>query len=78
MDESWKKKRTKLGSYIDAHGISQAYLIKETQLGKNTLTRLCTIGSITQKATPATKKLIYEAIKKKVLNVKPSDLWEDM
>lgn len=78
MDESWKKARSKLGEYLDSHRISQSYIIEETSLGKNTLTRLCTKGKETSKATPSTRKLIYEAVKKKKPDVKPSDLWEEI
>ncbi|MED1954128.1 transcriptional regulator [Brevibacillus centrosporus] len=78
MGEKWKKARSKLGEYLDTHRISQAYIIGETSLGKNTLTRLCTKGKEISKATPSTRKLIFEAIKKKKPDAKPSDLWEDM
>ena len=72
------KPRTKLGNYMDTHGISQRYIMEETKLNKNTLTRICTKGKVTQNPTPSTRKLIYDAIKKKKPDVKPSDLWEDM
>ncbi|ELK39010.1 XRE family transcriptional regulator [Brevibacillus agri BAB-2500] len=69
------KPRTKLGIFMDEHSISQKYIIEETLLNKNTLTRLCTLSDENPKPSKATKKLIYDAIKKKVPDVKMSDLF---
>lgn len=81
MRESWKKERSKLGEFIDRHKISQVWLQNETKLSKNTLTRLCSSNEKSKyKSQPfgSVKVLIQMAVKKKVPNAKPSDLWEDM
>ncbi|EST55485.1 XRE family transcriptional regulator [Brevibacillus panacihumi W25] len=79
MDENWKKKRTRLGAFIDRHKISQQWLQKETKLSKNTLTRLCTYDeSRDYRAGPyeSVKQAIYFAIKKKRPDAKMSDLFD--
>ncbi|QRG68626.1 transcriptional regulator [Brevibacillus choshinensis] len=71
------KPRTPAGKFLDEHGISHSYIAEETELSMDTLTRIFTIGKKTQNPTRSTRKLILEAIKKKIPQVKMSDLWED-
>lgn len=78
MDESWKKKRTKLGAFLDKHNIKQSWVQKETKLSKNTLTKLCTVHDETSyRKGPyeSVMQTIENAVKKKVPNVKRSDLF---
>lgn len=71
------KPRTRAGKFLDIHEISHTYINKETSLSMDTLTRIFTIGSKTQSPTKSTKKLIYDAVLKKVPQAKMSDLWDD-
>ncbi|WP_411503504.1 transcriptional regulator [Brevibacillus centrosporus] len=71
------KPRKKAGKYIDLHGISHKFIAEETGLSMDTLTRIFTIGKKTQNPTRSTRKLILEAVKKKIPQAKMSDLWDD-
>lgn len=72
------KQRTKAGKYIDLHGISHTFIAEETGLSMDTLTRIFTIGKKTQNPTRSTRKLILDAVKKKVPQAKMSDLWDEL
>ncbi|CAM3665850.1 MULTISPECIES: hypothetical protein [Brevibacillus] len=71
------KPRTKAGKYLDLHGISHSYIANETNLSMDTLTRIFSIGKKTQNPTKSTRKLIYDAVRKKVPQAKMFDLWDE-
>lgn len=69
------KPRTKLGKALDRWDISQTFIIEQTLLNKSTLTRLCTLSEDNPKPSSATKKLILDAVRKKVPEAELSDLF---
>lgn len=67
------KKRSKLGQWLDKHGLSQKWLEQQTKLSDETISRLAN----KQEATPnaRTMKKILEAVRKKDPKLRQDDFW---
>ncbi|WP_440604610.1 helix-turn-helix domain-containing protein [Bacillus sp. GB_SG_008] len=69
-----RKNRTKLGKWLDRHGIEQQELEEETGVSRNTISRLCNNKSH-MPSFPVVQKII-RAIKKVERNAKVTDFWD--
>lgn len=68
------KKRSKLGEFLDKHGVTQGELIRESRISKNTLTKLCREDDPNIRGI--TKQALIDAIKSLTKkNVKDTDFW---
>lgn len=69
-----RKNRTKLGKWLDRHGIEQQELEEETGVSRNTISRICNNKSH-MPSFPVVQKII-RAIKKVERNAKVTDFWD--
>jgi predicted transcriptional regulator len=67
------KQRGKLGKWLDKRGIKQEWLVKETNLSRNTISDICK-GRRTP-TTPTLKKLM-KALRKVDYNAKVDDFFD--
>ncbi|MED3729378.1 helix-turn-helix transcriptional regulator [Priestia endophytica] len=67
------KQRGKLGKWLDNRGIKQEWLVKETNLARNTISDICK-GRRTP-TTPTLKKLM-KALRKVDRNAKVDDFFD--
>lgn len=69
-----RKKRSKLGKWLDQKGIPQKELEKATQLNKNTISRACNDSNY----IPSERviKKILKAVKKVDSKIKMSNFWD--
>lgn len=67
------KQRGKLGKWLDKRGIKQEWLVKETNLARNTISDICK-GRRTP-TTPTLKKLM-KALRKVDRNAKVDDFFD--
>jgi putative transcriptional regulator len=68
------KKRSRFGRFLDAHGISQERVCKETGLNRETLTKAC--SEVNPKMRMITKRsLVFAATKLSGENVTVEDFW---
>ncbi len=68
------KPRSKYGKVVDANRITQEEIVKETRLGKNTVSRACSDDSVA--LNRSTKRMLSDAVKKLTgKNVSDSDFW---
>lgn len=68
------KPRTKLGKFLDQRGITQAWLMKETGLNKNTISELT--SDVDRSPTLKTMQKIIKALRKIDSNVNSSNFWD--
>lgn len=68
------KKRSKLGSWLDAKGIKQEWLIKKAKVSKGTATNVCSNDEYMPSGS--TIKKIMKALKEIDPRVKGSDFWD--
>lgn len=66
------KRRSKLGSWMDRHGLSQAWLRKETGLSQETVRRLVNED---RGHHSNTMRKVLSALRKKDPNIKQEDFW---
>jgi transcriptional regulator with XRE-family HTH domain len=69
-----RKKRTKLGKWLDRNGIEQQELEEAANVSRNTISRLCNNSQHTPSFTVVQK--IMRAIKRVDPHVKISDFWD--
>jgi transcriptional regulator with XRE-family HTH domain len=69
-----RKKRSKLGRYLDKEGFSQEELVKVSKVSRNTISRICSDPDYTP--TGGTIKKIMAAIKKLDPNAKVDDFFD--
>lgn len=67
------KPRTKLGKWLDVRGIKQEWLIKQSGLGRNTITWAC--GDPDYVPSGSTMRKILEALRKVDPAVTASTFW---
>ncbi|PEF40003.1 helix-turn-helix domain-containing protein [Bacillus wiedmannii] len=69
-----RKKRSKLGKWLDKKGIPQKELEKATQLNKNTISRACNDSNY----IPSERviKKILKAVKRVDSKIKMSNFWD--
>jgi transcriptional regulator with XRE-family HTH domain len=68
-----RKKRSKLGKYLDREGFSQEELVKVSKVSRNTISRICSDPDYTPAGS--TIKKIMGAIKKLDPNAKVDDFF---
>lgn len=69
------KKRSKLGEWLDARGITQEWLAKKAGLSRNTVSALAS-GDSNQLPTARTMTKILNALREIDPNIKVEDIWE--
>lgn len=69
------KPRSKLGRWLDKRGMSQEWLMKNSGLGRNTISRLCS-GDSENEPTARTIKKIMKAIREIEPNAKTDDFFD--
>ncbi|MGG1600969.1 helix-turn-helix domain-containing protein [Paenibacillus naphthalenovorans] len=67
------KKRSRLGKWLDRHGKTQEWLIRESGLGRNTIMDLANDGGRSPNAR--TMQKILNALRTIDPNVKADDFW---
>lgn len=72
---SLEKKRSKLGEWLDARGITQEWLAKKAGLSRNTVSALAS-GDSNQLPTARTMTKILNALREIDPNIKVEDIWE--
>ncbi|MDR4936035.1 helix-turn-helix transcriptional regulator [Rossellomorea marisflavi] len=68
------KPRTKLGRFLDARGISQEWLVKESKVSRNTISQISSNRDYSP--TLPTIKKIMNAIKKVDPGARPDDFFD--
>lgn len=68
------KPRSKLGKWLDKHGLDQQDLVKQAKVNKNTISKVCNDKEYIP--TGKTMKKILDAIRKIDPNVKSNDFWD--
>jgi hypothetical protein len=68
------KPRTKIGKWIDKRGIKQEWLVKETGLGRNTITWACADPDYTPSGK--TMQKIIKALRTVDPSVKADQFWD--
>ncbi|MGN8234444.1 helix-turn-helix domain-containing protein [Priestia flexa] len=68
------KQRTKLGKWLDQRGITQAWLMKETGLNKNTISELTSDKD--RSPTLKTMQKIIKALRKVDSSVNSNNFWD--
>lgn len=68
------KKRSKLGRWLDSHGLYQKDLQKESKINRTTLSRICNDPHYIP--SQSTIKRLLVAIRKIDPNKKMSDFWD--
>lgn len=69
------KPRSKFGKFIDKEGIKQEWLVKETKLSRNAITRLCDGSRDDSKLYIETKQKVISALRKQGYDVRMTDFW---
>jgi len=69
------KNRSPLGMFLDANGISQETIVKQSGLSRNVLTRLCDGTRDSSKAQIESKQKIISILRKHGYDVQASDFW---
>lgn len=69
----WRKRRSKLGEWLDRNNVTQDWLGKKTGLSKNTLTELC--GDPEYRPHNSTRTTIIKALRQVDPNVSAPDFW---
>ncbi|MEY8351665.1 helix-turn-helix domain-containing protein [Bacillus cereus] len=68
------KKRTKLGKFLDKHGIEQEWLIRKAGLGRNTVGDLA--NNPDRSPTRKTMQKILKVLREFDPRVKADDFWD--
>ncbi|QWH09566.1 helix-turn-helix domain-containing protein [Bacillus mycoides] len=68
------KKRTKLGKFLDKHGIEQEWLIRKAGLGRNTVGDLA--NNPDRSPTRKTMQKILQVLREFDSRVKADDFWD--
>lgn len=68
------KSRSKLGKWLDRHGLEQQDLMKESKVSKNTVSKVCNESDYVPRAD--VMKKILKAIRKVDPDAKMSDFWD--
>lgn len=69
-----RKKRSKLGRYLDREGFTQEELVKVSKVSRNTISRICSDPDYTP--TVSTVKKIMAALKQLNPNAKVEDFFD--
>lgn len=69
------KNRSPLGLFLDRNGISQEWIVKQSGLSRNVLTRLCDGSRDNSKAQIESKQKIISVLRKNGYDVQVSDFW---
>lgn len=69
------KKRSALGLFLDENKIKQEWLVKESGLSRNAITRLCDGGRDSDKLQIQSKAKVISALRKNGFDVQSSDFW---
>lgn len=67
------KPRSKLGNWLDDKGLKQKWLMTETNLNKNTISKLCSDNSPPKVET---MKVVLNSLRKIDSNLQVNDFWE--
>lgn len=70
------KKRSKLGKWLDERGINQQWLVKEANVSKDTISKLCKDDDASDSITFKTARKVLKAIRKIDPAVKVDDFWK--
>lgn len=68
------KPRTKLGKFLDLRGISQEWLVRQTKVSRNTISKLSSDESYSP--TLATVKKVMAAIREVDPTARPEDFFD--
>lgn len=69
------KNRSLLGMFLDRNGISQEWIVKESGLSRNVLTRLCDGSRDSSKMQVGSKQKVISVLRKHGFDVTASDFW---
>jgi predicted transcriptional regulator len=72
-EEHMPKTRSKVGRFLDEHGVSQEWLIKHSGLGRTTISRIC--GDKDYDPTISTVRKLMRALRKIDKSVKVDDFF---
>jgi|GEM_PF-6743218 len=73
MQPNWKKKRSKLGQWLDDHSLSQTWLVQQTGIHRSSITELCN-GKVVNPQTETRQKII-KALSQVDPNVSAQEFW---
>jgi hypothetical protein len=69
------KKRSKLGRFLDANGLNQEWLVKESKLSRDAVSRLCSGEQDPEKLHVKTKSKAISALRKNGYDVRSDHFW---
>lgn len=68
------KKRSRLGKWLDQHGLNQEALVKEAKVSRNTVSKACLDDNFVP--SPTVMKKILNAVRKIDPNVNVNKFWD--